>query len=248
MKYAFFLAFSACASAPRSEPAPIVLPASPTVAPTACEAGNQIVCAETASTLVSSDKNKARELAESSCSANVMRGCNVLALLSEEGGDEARAIELYTRACNGNEWRGCSNLGRLRIAKNDVQAGIDFHEKACRLGGTPSCLSAGSRLAPGQPAPDPKRAAEMFRLGCDGGDLDCCNGLGTSYARGEGVPRDDARAIELFTRACDGNVGIGCKGLGDMFAPTDPNKSRGYYERACTLGYQRGCERIGKSP
>jgi TPR repeat protein len=268
MRIGWFLVVAACAAAPKPEPVtPIVLPASPAASPlpcaenegercrAGCDAGKQDDCAVLASMHYTGngapiDLARARALAESSCNANVLRGCNVLALLYEkgEGGvpkDEAKATELYRRVCDGKEWRGCANLGRLRLVNNDSDpAGIDFHERACRLGGASSCLAAGSRLAPGQPNPSPYRAAAMFRIGCDAGDLDACNGLGTCYARGEGVPQDNARAIELFTKACDGNVGIGCKGLGDMFATTDPVRAQAAYKRSCDLGYKRGCEHV----
>lgn len=191
------------------------------------------------------DKQRARDLARRSCDAGVFRGCNVLGLIHEDAREKDRALELFRRACDGKEWRGCANLGRVRIEEGNAAEGIRLHEQACRMGGTSSCIAAASRLAPGQPNPDATRAAEMFRLGCEGGDLDACNGLGTCYARGEGVPRNDARAIELFTRACDGNVGIGCKGLGDMFASTDPTRAQAAYKRSCDLGYKRGCEHVG---
>lgn len=261
----FFLA--ACAGAPRNEPVPIVLGSAPVPATVprcseknaescrrGCDAGKQEDCAVYASLLVMGngvpqDFAPARALADSSCKAGVFRGCNALALIFEDGKggpkDEARAIELYRLACDGKEWRACANIARLEIAKHHLQLGVDFHVRACKLGGIPSCLNGGAYLAPGGGADDPPRAAELFRIGCDAGDLDCCNGLGTSYARGSGVPQDDARATELFRRACDGNVGIGCKGLGDMLAPADPAQAQVAYKRSCELGYARGCERAG---
>jgi uncharacterized protein len=223
-----------------------------------CTRGDDSDCAALAAMLlrgegVPQDYVRARSLAERACDARVMRGCNALALLLENGWggskDPDRARTLYQLACDHAEWRACENLGvaylrgQLGVGQ-DAAAGAALLDKACDLGPPNICTDGGAYLAPGQPTENPKRAASLFSRACDRGDLAGCNGLGASYSRGAGVPRDLVRAEALFRRACDGNLGIGCKGLGDIAADTDPSRAADYYRRACSLGYQRACDKV----
>jgi TPR repeat protein len=88
-------------------------------------------------------------------------------------------------------------------------------------------------------------AANLYGKACDLGDLEGCAGLGTCFARGNGVARDVARARGLFDRACDGGKGIGCKGLGDLERDSDPVQAVSFYRRSCDLGYAGGCAYLG---
>lgn len=226
---------------------------------TTCSKGYTEDCASLAVMLlhgdgIAIDLVRSRKLAGSSCAAGSMRGCNALGLLLErgEGGakDERRALELYTLACDANEWRGCANLGEAQsfgrdgLTADESKAAEHF-ERACRLGSPKSCLLAATRLEPGGGAENGPRAAELFRLACDGGNMDGCSGLGACYARGFGVSRDEQRATALFRRACDGGAGIGCKGLGDMMATGDLGAAARLYQRSCDLGYAGGCAYLG---
>jgi TPR repeat protein len=49
---------------------------------------------------------------------------------------------------------------------------------------------------------DPKRAAELYRKGCDGGEAESCARLARLYQTGTGVDRDIDKANDLLNRAC----------------------------------------------
>src|SRR6185436_3310632 len=103
MRRVAFLFLMACGGAARNEPAPIVLAPTPVIATDppcsdrnaescrkGCDAGKQDDCALYASLLVMGngvlkDVVRARTLADTSCQAGVLRGCNALALLFENG-------------------------------------------------------------------------------------------------------------------------------------------------------------------
>src|SRR5689334_361241 len=61
---------------------------------------------------------------------------------------------------------------------------------------------------------DARAAIETLTEACDAGRAKACNNLGTAYARGAGVTRDDARAAQLFSRSCDSGDQSGCYNLG----------------------------------
>jgi hypothetical protein len=61
-------------------------------------------------------------------------------------------------------------------------------------------------------AKDEKRAGELFKQACDGGDMDGCFDLGNCYAKGWcGVGRDAMRAGELYKKACDDGLAPACE-------------------------------------
>src|SRR5579872_4327044 len=58
---------------------------------------------------------------------------------------------------------------------------------------------------------------EGLNTACNRGTYLACFSLGTAYASGNGVTKDDSRAVVLFQRACDGGDAQGCSGLGYMY-------------------------------
>jgi TPR repeat protein len=58
---------------------------------------------------------------------------------------------------------------------------------------------------------------EGLNVLCNRGTYLACFSLGTAYASGNGVTKDDSRAVALFQRACDGGNAQGCSGLGFMY-------------------------------
>jgi TPR repeat protein len=81
---------------------------------------------------------------------------------------------------------------------------------------------------------------------CDAGSADRCRRLAATYAKGEGVGRDEARATELYERACDMNDPSACVFAGQMHeyahgVPKDVAKAARLYERACDAGWAAGC-------
>jgi hypothetical protein len=57
------------------------------------------------------------------------------------------------------------------------------------------------------------QALQLYKQGCDGGDLQGCSNLGWLYEKGAGVSKDLTRARELYKQACDGGNQNGCTKL-----------------------------------
>lgn len=58
---------------------------------------------------------------------------------------------------------------------------------------------------------DVKRAGELYRKGCDGGNAIGCSNLGMCYRLARcGLPKNTRRAVELYKKACDGGFKKAC--------------------------------------
>ncbi len=87
---------------------------------------------------------------------------------------------------------------------------------------------------------------------CDRGDLLQCALLGTDYRDGtNGIPGSKDDALRLFTSSCDGEVYQACTYLADVYdqgklVERDDDKAMGLYDKACKLGSQISCKRLGR--
>jgi uncharacterized protein len=122
-----------------------------------CAKKDQMACANDAVLLymgapgVVRDLVRARELAETSCSANMQAGCNLLAgLLLERGGveDIERAARLFDKVCEEGGGAACDNLGQLyRHGANGLAPNLDRakekFDRACKLENPPGCTHLG---------------------------------------------------------------------------------------------------------
>ena len=140
-----------------------------------------------------------------------------------------------------------------QLASNDqVDADTDAgSESICGVGGVSECFQLGESYRKGEGVPhDTSRAAQFYRLACDGGVAEGCSALGRLYYSGEGVYRDWARAINLHKRACEGADAEGCGLLGTMYAngegvTLDRVRAAELYKRACDGGVAWGCGSLG---
>ncbi|MDD7323120.1 MAG: sel1 repeat family protein, partial [Campylobacter lanienae] len=57
------------------------------------------------------------------------------------------------------------------------------------------------------------KAVELYKKACDGGDMSGCGNLGSMYADGNGVEKNEQKAVELYKKACDGGYMDGCRSL-----------------------------------
>lgn len=64
---------------------------------------------------------------------------------------------------------------------------------------------------------DKKKASQLLKQACDGGDAGGCSNLGLLYRNGEGVRQDKKKASQLFKKACDGGNTGGCSNLGFLY-------------------------------
>src|SRR5262245_60009821 len=72
-----------------------------------------------------------------------------------------------------------------------------------------ACFDRGASLVD----QDPKTAAEMFTIACEGSVVAACNNLGQLHEEGRGVARDVKKALSLYERACEGSSPHGCNSL-----------------------------------
>ena len=74
-----------------------------------------------------------------------------------------------------------------------------------------------------------KKALQLYRKSCDGGDAKGCTDLGYQYHYGKGVSQSYKKALQLYRKACDGGDAKGCTYLGHL------------YQKACDGGSAYGC-------
>jgi TPR repeat protein len=115
---------------------------------------------------------------------------------------------------------------------------------ACRRGDALACglvyeLSGSAEKGPGA---DERK---MLEAGCKGGSAFACGSLGSVYAEGHGVPKDEARAKQILARGCDAHGSLACvnamavsrRGQPDS-APLSP-AAVALLDRACGYGGDR---------
>jgi anaerobic selenocysteine-containing dehydrogenase len=92
-------------------------------------------------------------------------------------------------------------------------------------------------------APSPENdiaALERFRKACDAGYAASCNGVGTMYARGRGVPKDEVEAVRWYRMSCAKDAVTGCEHLANAYeagrgVAKDPEAARIAHERGRCL-------------
>lgn len=138
-------------------------------------------------------------------------------------------------------------------------------DASCFAGDAAACEQLGVQVRRGDHVlKDYRRAAELFRQACDGGQGQGCIRLARLHldasAERQGVPLDSLGAAGLLERGCELSALEGCTQLGDMYAerdsivpdvepkgPTrDVERAAGLYERACSGGGMEGCARLGR--
>ncbi|HXO86157.1 MAG TPA: tetratricopeptide repeat protein [Gemmatimonadales bacterium] len=113
---------------------------------------------------------------------------------------------------------------------------------------TDSLLLAGAALllsAPGA-AQGPEDQA------CNGGDGQACFQIGMRHLGTMDNAPGVQRSIPYFTKACDARVAKGCYALGGIYQSPDAmglgvgqdlEKAKGFFQRACSNGFDAGCAR-----
>ena len=204
----------------------------------------------------------ARSLAafEQSCKRGHQRGClgvgKVIMVhpeLGEKAGGSARAVKLFRDSCEAGIGQGCYYLGMFyflgREVPRDQKKAIELLGKrvellasACDGGDGFDCGILAEAYTRGEVVvggalsqkPDPAKAAEYARKGCEAEHGGSCLVLGRLT-----LERDRIAAIELFARGCELLDPDSCTELGRHGA-TAAERPR-LYHRACQLGAGSGC-------
>jgi TPR repeat protein len=194
-----------------------------------CEAKDHDTCGRLGLFWVVSDASKAARgigLLEKACRAKSAYGCgalgSVLMLGKHVTRDVKRAVTLLETGCKGNDGLSCESLGGWYAQGEGATANIDldaavvkaapYYERACTLK---------------RPAP--------------------CAFLAAFITGGNKFPNNDKKRVPgLYEAACTGGVNVACKFLGDVYnkgelVKRDIKKANTLYDKACKLGYDRGC-------
>ena len=91
------------------------------------------------------------------------------------------------------------------ILPRDTAKGLEYYERAVKTGSTRAMMQLGSGLFSGEDGfpHDAKRAAELFQMAADRGNLDALCRLGLCYEEGEGVILNSRKAYNLYLEAAE---------------------------------------------
>ena len=207
---------------------------------------------------------------EQDCERRQGGACEELAhrLLRGRGAkrDPKRGVELLERACEqtGN---GCNTLGEVFRwgdgVPRDYARAARLYRRACTVGSSSACSNLASLYEEKKATPGAgdEPSAELFARMCQSaGQRIACIRLGSLYARGDGVPRDDAKAMTSWKRiaradvvdgllaGCDDGAGDDCSAAGFLFSeglgvPKDRKRGKKLLGRGCAAGDAWGCAR-----
>src|SRR5690349_6467639 len=86
------------------------------------------------------------------------------------------------------------------------------------------------------------------RDACDDGSGAACLLVGTRYATGTGVKKDDRQAVRYFEKGCSWKSAASCYALANAIllgtgTPRRPYRGRQFLELACSYGEGAACDR-----
>jgi TPR repeat protein len=112
---------------------------------------------------------------------------------------------------------------------------------ACKHGDGLAC-GLQHEWASGDPGQKAKAGLALLTAGCKAGSAFACGSLGSLYAEGTGVAKDEARARKILAQGCDAHGWLACVNAGSIArrgrpaeAPPTP-EMLGFLERACGYG------------
>lgn len=167
-----------------------------------------------------------------------------------------KAVEYYQRGCDGGDMLGCNNLGNLYLGgfgvKQDVSRAVSLYKRACDKGEPDGCLNLGVVLVNPKDKKryDPNRGLQVLARACKLGQVSGCHLAGV-LGLGDEAKGQVALAVERLNTACTSGVIESCMTLGNVYGkedigPTDLEKSKHFFGRACDLGKADACVFLGK--
>lgn len=190
-----------------------------------------------------------RDFFDEICQRNNYMGCYLLGALEIDRGNVKQGIKLLDFACKNNIGDSCYEMARYYFRLNKYTKTMAYYDKACSLQSWKGCALMGVEYNLGKIVKkDDKKAFELFSLSCNNGEMMGCQGLGYLYQKGEGVRKDIDQAIQLLGIACSGGLSLACNDLGVIYISDkkDSQKAKSFFNQACILGNELGCQNFQK--
>lgn len=174
--------------------------------------------------------------------AGSSEGAHRLAIVYAQGlagtpRNEARALDLFQKAAAAGHTRAQINLGILYLrglgVPRDVVNARAWLEKAAASGDLQALYTLGRAMDEGsdQIAPDPVRAADLYRRAAEKGHVLAGLRYGLALSEGIGIKRDVAAAQKWLVQARDNGVPEAALAMGDMAARTPASRDKAANER-----------------
>ena len=148
-----------------------------------------------------------------------------------------RALDLFQKAAAAGHTRAQINLGILYLrglgVPRDVVNARAWLEKAAASGDPQALYTLGRAMDEGseQIAPDPVRAADLYRRAAEKGHVLAGLRYGLALSEGIGIKRDVATAQKWLVQARDNGVPEAALAMGDMAARTPASRDKAANER-----------------
>jgi uncharacterized protein len=174
--------------------------------------------------------------------AGSSEGAHRLAIVYAQGlagtpRDEVRALDLFQKAASAGHTRAQINLGILYLrglgVPRDLVNARAWLEKAAASGDPQALYTLGRAMDEGseQIAPDPMRAADLYRRAAEKGHVLAGLRYGLALSEGIGIKRDVATAQKWLVQARDNGVPEAALAMGDMAARTPASRDKAANER-----------------
>lgn len=174
--------------------------------------------------------------------AGSSEGAHRLAIVYAQGladtpRNEVRALQLFEKAASAGHTRAQINLGILYMrglgVPRDLVNARAWLEKAAASGEPQALYTLGRAMDEGSEriAPDPVRAADLYRRAAEKGHVLAGLRYGLALSEGIGIKRDVAAAQKWLVRARDNGVPEAALAMGDMAARTPASRDKAANER-----------------
>jgi len=160
---------------------------------------------------------------------------------------------IWEESCDAGNLSACYNVAQiysngLGTHYNELKA-AKLYYKVCSHDAR-ACTNLGILLENGTGGVirDYKYAAKMYHKGCDGGDINGCYNLASSYYRGRGVIRDLRLASAIYDDTCNKGHLYGCYYGAKMHKEgkgirKDKSKAKKMFAKACNMGHNSACRK-----
>lgn len=174
--------------------------------------------------------------------------CTELGLRARSTGEAEVARKHLEAGCTRGDPRGCALLGDLHAlgadgVPIDPDRAAQAYAEACRGGLFEACGRAAA--AEGTAGIGAEELRVLYRIACDGGNVEACDYLAGMMLDGIGGPADPQAAARLFDRACIGAYADSCVHLAWMGRGDRGREPLLWLERACELD-DRACVVLGE--